>query len=260
MLQFGLVEDIRGLIRDDPNTATVHAELEHPEWLLLAALIFETVDEAEAPVELARRLAHRLDLGAQAEEELALLVGDSDLLRAAARRVDGLEEEVVFPVVSHLGRPERARALYLLTLALNDLTLWERERLDRLFEVVLGLLEQPEVAGRATRNLVERRRAEAKRLVGADERVGERIEHAPRAYLLAQDPRDIVRQAALLVPLPARNQVRVAVEPSGPSEWRVEVGSPRPPGSSRDDLRCVGAARTRHRRRRGRHVGRRRCS
>ena len=46
---------------------------------------------------------------------------DSDLLRAAARKVDGLEEERVVPIAVHLDNPERARALYLLTLALDDL-------------------------------------------------------------------------------------------------------------------------------------------
>ena len=87
---------------------------------MLAALILDTVGE-DSPVQLARRIAHRLDLGAAAEQQIALLVDDSDLLRAAARKVDGLEEERVVPIAIHLDNPERARALYLLTLALDDL-------------------------------------------------------------------------------------------------------------------------------------------
>ena len=52
--------------------------------------------------------SQRLDLGAAAEQEIALLVGDSGLLRAAARKVDGLEEEAVLPA-RHPPRAARAR-------------------------------------------------------------------------------------------------------------------------------------------------------
>src|SRR5206468_9965448 len=131
-----------------------HARLAHPEWLLVAALILDTAGDDSSPVELARRLAHRLDLGAEAEQEIALVVGDSGLLRAAARKVDALLEDRVYPIATHLERPERARALYLLTLALGELEPWDRERLDELYGLVLELLEQPEVTGLDARNLV----------------------------------------------------------------------------------------------------------
>ena len=58
-----------------------HAELQHPEWLLLAALILDSVGDDASPVELARRVSHRLDLGATAEQQIALLVADADLFR-----------------------------------------------------------------------------------------------------------------------------------------------------------------------------------
>ena len=70
------------------------------------------------------------------------------------------------PIAIHLDNAERTRALYLLSLALGDLTPWDRRRLDQLFQVVLQLLEQPDVTGLDARNLVERRRAEAMRVVG----------------------------------------------------------------------------------------------
>ena len=141
-------------------------KLEHPEWLLLAALILDTAGEDTSPVQLARRIAQRFDLGAAAEQEIALLVGDSGLYRAAARKLDALEEERVYPIAAHLEVPERARALYLLTLGLDDLAPPERERLDELHRLVMDLLDQPAVTGLDTRNLVERRRAEAIRIVG----------------------------------------------------------------------------------------------
>jgi Kef-type K+ transport system membrane component KefB len=230
VLRFSLVERIRELDETDPTATKEHARLEHPEWLLLAALILDTAGEDTSPVELARRLVQRLDLGAGAEQAIALLVGDSDLLRAAARKVDGLVEERVYPIATHLERPERARALYLLSLALGDLDPWERERLDELYALVLDLLEQPEVTGLETRNLIERRRAEALRLVDGGRRVAERIQHAPRGYLLTQDASDIARQASLLEPLPTRSEARVDVRALDDGEWAVDVAARDRPG------------------------------
>ncbi len=229
VLRFSLVERIRDLVETDPVAAAEHARLGHPEWLLLAALILDTAGDDSSPVEIARRLVQRLDLGAAAEQEIALLVGDSGLLRGAAHKVDGLVEERVYPIATHLERPERARALYLLTLALGDLERWDRERLHQLYKLVLDLLEQPEVTGREARNLVERRRAEAMRLASNGRGVAERIQHAPRGYLLMQEAPDIARQAALLEPLPARGQARVAVRQLDDTEWGIDVvGRDRP--------------------------------
>ncbi len=236
VLRFSLVDTIRDLVTTDARAAAEYARLQHPDWLLLAALILDTAGEDATPVDLARRLAGRLDLGAAAEQEIALLVGDSSLLRAAAQRVDGLEEERVFALATHLDRPERARALYLLTLALGGLEPWDRSRLDELFDLVLAALEQPDLTGLEARNLVERRRAEAVRAAGNDPAVAERIAQAPRTYLLAQDAADIARQAALLEPLPSPGRARVAasrieerVTASG-REWRVEVAARDRPG------------------------------
>jgi Na+:H+ antiporter len=237
VLRFSLVERIKELTETDDLAMAEHAKLEHPEWLLLAALILDTVGEDSSPVELARRISHRLDLGAAAEQQIALLVGDSDLLRAAAGKVDGLEEERVVPIAIHLDNSERARALYLLTVAMGDLSQWDRKRLDQLFQVVMQLLDQPDVTGLDARNLVERRRAEAIRSSGDNEQVIDRIRHAPRAYLLSQSAADIARQAAFVEPVPARGEASVAVlalpPTDGPDDgsvdvaprWRIEVAA-----------------------------------
>jgi Kef-type K+ transport system membrane component KefB/predicted amino acid-binding ACT domain protein len=230
VMRFSLVDAIRDLVKTDPRAASEYARLEHPEWLLLAALILDTAGEDASPVDLARRLAKRLDVGAAAEQEIALLVGDSTLLRAAAQRVDGLDEERVFALATHLDRPERARALYLLTLALGGLEPWDRARLDELHDLVLAVLEQPDLTGLDARNLVERRRAEAMRVADGNHTVAERIAAAPRSYLLAQDAADIARQAALLEPMPSRGSARVAVTPLEDGVWRVEVASRDRPG------------------------------
>jgi Kef-type K+ transport system membrane component KefB len=64
--RFGLVEQIREVVARDPGAAEQHSLLEHPDWLLLAALILETAGEEATPVEVARRLFKRLYLGAAA--------------------------------------------------------------------------------------------------------------------------------------------------------------------------------------------------
>jgi Kef-type K+ transport system membrane component KefB len=230
VLRFSLVDEIRDLVATDERAAAEHGRLEHPEWLLLAAVILDTAGEDASPVDLARRLARRLDLGAAAEQEIALLVGDSSLLRAAAQRVDGFDEERVFALATHIDRPERARALYLLTLALGGLEPWDRARLDELLDLVLAVLEQPDLTGLDARNLVERRRAQAARLADSNRAVAERIASAPRTYLLAQEATDVARQAALLEPLPPRGSACVAVAPIEGNQWRVEVASRDRPG------------------------------
>jgi Kef-type K+ transport system membrane component KefB len=225
VLQFELVERIRALPVVDPKAGAEQAQLEHPEWLLLAALILDTAGEDSEPVALARRLVQRLDLGAAAEQEIALLVGNPGLMRAAAGRVEGLDEESVLQLATHLEGPERARSLYLLSLGLGDLEPVERARLDELLFFVATVLAQPSVTGLEARNLVEQRRVEALRLVtGPTQR--SRVEHAPRAYLLSQPAESVARQARLLDDLPGRHEARVALyDGGGVDEWEIDVGS-----------------------------------
>lgn len=230
VLRFELVECIGDIVRSDPLASVAQHRLEHPEWLLLAALILDTAGEDTEPVALARRLVKRLDLGAAAEEQIALLVGDSGLMRGAAGRVDGLSEESVFHLATYLERPERTRALYILSVALGELEPVARVRLDELLALVLAVLEQPGLTGLDARNLVERRRAEAMRLADGSAPALDRIRHAPRAYLLAEDAQDVARQAALLEPLPGRGRARVAVSTVEAGWWRVEVASRDRPG------------------------------
>jgi len=228
VLRFVLVDRVRELASaEEELDGRVH--LVHAEWVLLAALILDCAGDDDPPVHLARRLVQRLDLGAAAEQEIALLVGDSGLLRSAAGRVDGLAQDSVLQLATHIDTAERARALYLLSLAIGDLDVSTRQRLDELVDRILAVLEDPELTGREARNLVERRRAEAARLA-SDARTVERIEHAPRGYLLTQHAPDIARQAALLEPLPVRGRARVAVLPHAPNEYRVEVASRDVPG------------------------------
>ena len=230
VLRFSLVERVRHVAESDTAGGSAHGALAHPEWLLLGALILDTAGEEGAPIDVARRLVQRLDLGAVAEEEVALLVGDSDLLRAAARRPDGLDEDSVFAVAAHLDRPERAGALYVLTVAKDDLGATERGRLDELLVRVLALLDQPDAAGLDARNLVARRRAEAVRRAGDDRQLIERIEHAPRSYLLTHHVEAIARHVELLKAASRDGRLRVSVLTLGVSEWRIEIAGRDRPG------------------------------
>ena len=90
-------------------------QLAHPEWLFLAALIADAVGDRPDGVAVARRLVGRLELGAAAEQQFALLVEDRDLLLAAIRQPDGWGEASVLALASHLDTPERARALFILS-------------------------------------------------------------------------------------------------------------------------------------------------
>ena len=92
-----------------------------PRSVLLGALVLDACgDSAAGPLSSPRRTVQRLDLGARIEQAVAGLVGDAELLTAAARRADALSEESVLQIAVHLGTTEQADALYLLSRAAPD--------------------------------------------------------------------------------------------------------------------------------------------
>jgi Kef-type K+ transport system membrane component KefB len=187
--------------------------LEHPDRVLLAALVLDATDESDgvSPVVVARKTCQRLDVGAAAEQAVAGLVVDAGLLVGASRRLDGLDEEAVLQLAAHLGTPERARALTLLTQARMEMGPDERSRLAALHGLIQAVLTNPDLVGRQATNAVEQRRAQARRLVGTAADALERIEHAPRAYLLRVTPDNVARQVRLCDPMPPPGSVRVGV-------------------------------------------------
>ncbi len=206
-LRWATVERLRALL-DGGSTVTV----EHPAWLLAAGLTLDCAAGAETPpVAVARRLVQRLDLGAKAEIEVALLVGESGAMRAAAARTDALTERVVVPLAEHLGDRERAAALYLLSLALGPLDDVDRIRLRALYDLIDAVLRDS--AGASARNAVEARRAAAARVVPAGSPAARRIADAPRDYLLDSDPEHVAADARLLAATP-RGEVAVAADGS----------------------------------------------
>ncbi len=216
-------------LRENPTPP----ELEHPERLLLAAIVLDATDDGpDSPVIVARRLVKRLDLGAATEQSVAGLVEDTALLPAAARRFDAFSEEPVLQLAAHLGSPERATAQYLLALAGVDGDSAQRDRLAALDTLLQQVLSHPEIVGRGASNTVEERRARAGRLAD-DPAVKERLAAAPRAYVLAADPVDLARQAALCEPHPGRRSVRVSVldGPANGAASTARFGTASPPGA-----------------------------
>jgi Kef-type K+ transport system membrane component KefB len=209
-----------------------YRELAHPEWLLLAALVLEATSGDDRAIVAARRLVQRLDLGAAAEQSVARLVADANLLVSAARRLDGLAEESVLQIASHLASREQARALYLLSVASDDFDRADLAALSTLYGLVDSVLVHSEVVGREATNAVEQRRAEATRLVGADVDARERLDAAPRAYVLATAPANLARQVTLCDPVPRSGTVRTAVieQPGEPGVWWVDVVARDRPG------------------------------
>lgn len=215
-LRFDLVDRSHALLAADQ---TGSGPLPKPERLILAALL----SEVGADVATARQVVRRLDLGDKAEEDVAVLVGESGLLRAAAARHDGLDEEHVLPIASHLERSERARALYLLSLALGPLSKAQRHRLDQLHDLVQMALMRQELTSIEVRTLAQQRRIAATKIVGEDSAAADRLVHAPQAWLLAHDPEALARMATLVEPLPEAAEVRIEVLAAGPDRWRLEI-------------------------------------
>ena len=201
--------------------------LRRPEILSLAAVILDAAEDGARPASIvtARRIAQRLDLGAAAEESLAGLVADSELMLSAARRFTAFAEENVLTLAVHVGSAEQGRALYLLALAsIGDDDHIDRQRIEELHRLIQEMLGQPELTGLEARNAVSQRRAEASRLTG-DPAVRDRIDAAPRAYVLATPAEDLARHAALCEPPPPGADFRVAVTAAvgGPGRWTVDV-------------------------------------
>jgi Kef-type K+ transport system membrane component KefB/predicted amino acid-binding ACT domain protein len=194
-----------------------------PEKLLAAALVVDTTDQRSTDRKrVAREVAQALGLGTEDEKSLVNMVDDAGLLLAASRRIDGLMEEPVLQLAAHLVTREQAEALYALTLSgVDELDVRDRARVTALHELLLATLTHPDLVGPAPSDTVEERRRKAALLV-TDQDALERIEHAPRRYLLAMTPAEIACQALLCDPVPRGGAVRIGITPRN-GGWMVDV-------------------------------------
>src|SRR5437867_3512270 len=101
----------------------------------------------------ARLALPRRDRSARPVSARAGLVQDAGLLEAASRRIDSGSEEQVLQLATHLGSREQADALYVLTLANDELDSVERSRLGILHQLIDAALSRPDLTGREAGNI-----------------------------------------------------------------------------------------------------------
>lgn len=200
------------------------ALLKHPERLLLAALVIDMTGGLYSVV-TARRLAKRLGLGAAAEEQIAILVGNAELLRAAARRPNLDAEDHVLQLAGHLRNAETARSLYLISACDASMPMWERERLDHLHYLLQETFLHPDLSGREAGNLAERRRTRALAIVGTDSAAGAILRSAPRRILLSAGVQELAVKAELMGRGYRRPTFTIVQDPNG-AGYRVAVVAP----------------------------------
>jgi Kef-type K+ transport system membrane component KefB len=220
--RFPALERFRRLDAGDP-LAVEADHIQHVEGLLLALLLTDGLEAHRDPPGAARQVAADLGFDAGAQADVGAIVGDRELLWAAAHRTDGLGEAAVVALATHISTPERARTLYVVTALRNaGAARWELARLRELHGLIQAVLADDDLAGTDERDLVAQHRQAALDLataVGAVEGVAERITNAPRSYLLQQEPAAIVRHAELLGAVPSARSVRVTVTDGVGCRW-----------------------------------------
>jgi Kef-type K+ transport system membrane component KefB/predicted amino acid-binding ACT domain protein len=221
--RFAALERLRRLDQGDPAVAQART-VEHPQRLLIAALLVDALDGEADPVASARSFVRRLGLDPADVEAVVALVEDRHLLWAAARRAGALTEERIRQLAGHLATPERARATYVLAALRSEVhEEWEVRRLEQLHDLLqdaLGRLDPDD----AERDLVAARRRAVVEAVGDDQRAVARAVAAPASYLLAIAAADVARQLRLLDPVPAKRRFRITVtDLPEPGTWMVDV-------------------------------------
>ncbi|MFI5293107.1 MAG: hypothetical protein ACHQ02_09590, partial [Candidatus Limnocylindrales bacterium] len=231
------IERVRTLDVDDPLALEL-GELDDVDAVLIALLAIDATDGASSRADVADATARRIGLDSTRVRRVRALAEDGDgLLWSAAHRPSGLTEVAVLPLATHLGEPDQARSLYVLTaLRQADQERWELERLRQLHELIQAVLVDIGLSGTDVRSLVAQRRRQAIAAAGADAGadVSARIDAAPRSFVLRVTPEHLAAGATLVTPLPRPGDARVAVlaalPRSGPAvegagAWSVLVGA-----------------------------------
>jgi len=228
VLRFPTVDRINELAGDastDESFAQHHKLLDHADRLTLAALVLDVSTPDQDPMRIARSMLGQLSISGDDEREVAALVSDASLLRSAAHDPGSFEPAVVLQMATHIESAQRLNALYLLSVAVGDQPEWQRNTLDQIRDAVAAHVgEDGDVS------VCDARRDAAQRL-STDPAVIERIAHTPRSYVLAHEPEELVRQAALAEPPPRPGTARVAISgDETPNTWRIDIACQDRPG------------------------------
>ena len=109
VLRFELVDNLRELVTQDPMAATVFERLRYPEQPMLAALVLgghaTVATPGAGPPARRPAPARRARRGAAGRARVR-----REPHPAASTRLDGLDEEPVLVLATHLETPERVRA------------------------------------------------------------------------------------------------------------------------------------------------------
>ena len=207
----------------DVSASAELARLRDPDRLYLAAFLVDATRELPNATGVVDTTLARLALSDSDRSSITRLVSDQQLLRAAAGRPDGCDEDSVLRIAVHLGDQEQARAQYVLSMAMNSLIGFEAELLIELNRLMSRSLSGPTLSEPSKVSLMDRTRDSAIALVNSPY-LADRIVAAPLSYLLVEDAASIARHVALLHPLPARGKFRVGVHNEG-DVWRIEIGA-----------------------------------
>ncbi|MBA2609758.1 MAG: cation:proton antiporter [Actinobacteria bacterium] len=225
--RFESVERLRRLDGDDPIAVEAQHLLD-PRPLILALLLVDALDAEYDAASVADAVGRELSLPDDICGGVTALVADADLLWAASMRPAAFESEAVLSLASHLRSPERARALYVLTRLHHDGERWQWQRIDEMYRLVQAALENDELTGAKARNLIDDRRRRALTVVEG-KNAADRIEEAPRAYVLRQSAEAIARHAEFLRRPVGGDEVRVRALSNG-DEWLLDVATRDRPG------------------------------
>lgn len=203
-----LVQDELSLVQASGDTSP---QLVRPELAVLAALLIDVTAGDSDANETTDALLRRLALDAEDASEVRILVEKRDLLAAAARRFDALDESVVTQLAVHVRAKETANALYILTRAIGELDTVALQRLEEVRHYLLATIDELSDGWPHLIDVLDARRERVLALV-PDGRPRERVLSAPRSWLLSARPEALAAQTLLLDPVPGAEDVRVVYD------------------------------------------------
>jgi len=239
LLNWRLLEDLNALTKHREGEApgsppersgalAVWDRLEIQDLVLLSTLARVAFGDSPDCGGGARGLALSIGLDEKGAQVAEFLLAERRLLAAAARRIDMGTEDSVLELAAHIGNRQRADALYVLAVAEDGMQVWERERLDTLFELVQAALAHPGLDRAEAGELLELRKLEISTALShlPDDEVERHLREAPRRYLVAHGPDAIARHLKMVAAPLDRFEVRMEVEPEEEEgEWFLHLAA-----------------------------------
>ncbi len=219
---------------DDPLAGEAVAAIRDRDAVLLGALLHDIGKVGEGShvskgVEVAAAALSRFGVPDPTAASVLFLVQQHLLLSDTATRRDLSDQNLVLDVAARVQDPERLAMLYVLTVAdaratgPHAWTAWRQALVRDLVGKVERVLQRKEM-GPDRAVLLSRKLEEARALFGERDRssIEADLARLPRAYLLATEPRSVVRDLWLVAPPLAVSEVRTRAE-AGAREGIDEV-------------------------------------